>query len=498
MRTLTTARWILGAALILLFMEVQLGYASPLKIHPENPRYFQDSTGRALYFAGSSTWFVLQENGHKADKKRIIEFLNWLKSWGHNYTRVWSFFFYMYNNKGPQKPWPYMRTGPGLANDGLPKFDLTRINTQYVEMVKYFLEEAEKREIFCSIMLFGSGNELRKYDSFKNRVVWHPDNNINVEEKSLKNGKEFYSMTPDLLALQEGHVRRVIDQLNHFDNFAWEIINEAELPVSKEWQYHMIRHVRDYEKTKPKQHLIIMSGGHHEANGILEESPADIISPDASYPNYKEGGPASYADKIVLNDTDHLWGFSRVEQAEVYRKWVWKTFLRGNHCIFMDDYDSFLNNNNGRVNPAYDLVRKNLGYTVDYSMLFSDLAGMVPDTEIASTRYALVNDGQEYLVYFPDDKNESLQERGTSRKVKNYLSRLWATLFSKPGTAKPKRSFIVQMREGTYSRVWFDPTDPKRVQDKLVCDEDGPVVFSIPKEMTKDVVVHMKRIVSTE
>ena len=119
MRTFTPVqRILLCAALIFSSMEVQVGYATPLKIHPDNPRYFQDSTGKALYFAGSSTWFVLQENGHRADKKRITEFLDWLEAWGHNYTRVWSYFFYMNNNKGPQKPWPYMRTGPGLANDG--------------------------------------------------------------------------------------------------------------------------------------------------------------------------------------------------------------------------------------------------------------------------------------------------------------------------------------------------------------------------------------------
>jgi hypothetical protein len=471
---------------------VQVGYATPLKIHPDNPRYFQDSTGKALYFAGSSTWFVLQENGHRADKKRITEFLDWLKAWGHNYTRVWSYFFYMNNNKGAQKPWPYMRTGPGLANDELPKFDLKKMNAQYVDMVRYFLEEAEKREIFCSIMLFGSFNGFRKYESLKNRVAWYPDNNISVGEESLKIGKDFFSMTPDLLALQEGHVRRVIDQFNHFDNLVWEIINEAELPASKEWQYHMTRYIRHYEKTKPKQHLIIMSGGHDEANGILEESPADIISPDSSTQNYKDGGPPSYDDKIVVNDTDHLWGYSSIEQAEDYRKWVWKTFLRGNHAVFMDDYDSFVNGNKGQVNPAYDLVRKNLGYTVDYSKRFWDLGRMLPDTEIASTKYALINDGREYLVYFPDEKHNGAQAERTLPKADSFIDRLWFKFFSK--TNENKRSFSVHLRKGTYNREWFDPTDSIKIKDRLFCDEDGPMVFSIPGEMTGDVLVYIQRI----
>ena len=330
------------------------------------------------------------------------------------------------------------------------KFDLSQPNEKYFELVHYFIEEIEKRDMYCSIMMFGSGISFRKKDSYEKRNAWNPQNNINPQTSTIKVGADFYSMAPGLLSLQEDHVRRVIDHLNHFDNFAWEIINEAELPASKEWQYHMIRYIRDYEKTKPKQHLIIMSGGNNEAKGSLEDSPADIISPDTSFQDYKDGGPAAYVEKIVVNDTDHLWGFSKVEQAEVYRKWVWKTFLRGNHAVFMDDYDSFINGNNGQVNPAYDLIRKNLGYTVDYSMRFSDLALMVPDTEIASTRYALVNAGQEYLVYFPDDENESVKKEASSRNVKSFVSRLWSKFFSKPQPTN--RSFTVKMRKGIISQ----------------------------------------------
>ena len=471
---------------------VSEGSGAPLTVHPHNSRLFANGAGNPVYMAGSATWFILYEEAHPIDRRRISAFLDWLQSWGHNYTRVWSFSFYVTNSAASPHSFPYLRTGPGSANDGGLKFDLTRPNVAYLELVSLFLEELEKRRMYCSIMLFGSGNSFREKNVYERQNAWHPHNNINAETEVIERGADFYSMAPGLLSLQENHVRWVIDGLNHFDNFVWEIINEAELPASKNWQYHMIRFIRDYEKTKPKQHLVIMSGGNNEAGGILEDSPADIISPDASFGDYRRGGPAAYDEKIVINDTDHLWGFSKVEQAELYRKWVWKTFLRGNHPIFMDDYDSFINGNNGKINPVYDGVRKNMGDTIDYARRFADLARMLPDPEAASTRYALVDAGREYLVYFPGDGDKGAKKESPAPDALRFIGRLWSKVTSQPRPGA--RSFTVNLPPGTYRREWFDPTRAKRLQDTLTCGKEGPVVFDVPAEMTDDVVVYLKRV----
>ena len=34
----------------------------PLRVHPDNPRYFTDETGRAVYLTGAHTWNNLQNN----------------------------------------------------------------------------------------------------------------------------------------------------------------------------------------------------------------------------------------------------------------------------------------------------------------------------------------------------------------------------------------------------------------------------------------------------
>jgi hypothetical protein len=68
----------------------------------------------------------------------------------------------------------------------------------------------------------------------------------------------------------------------------------------------MIRYLRVYEATKPKQHLIGMTGDPATAGGRkMFQSVADWVSPDAgsSDSDYKNFGGSGHTRKIVLNDT---------------------------------------------------------------------------------------------------------------------------------------------------------------------------------------------------
>ena len=35
----------------------------PLRVHPQNPRYFADGNGRAIFLTGAHTWANLQDTG---------------------------------------------------------------------------------------------------------------------------------------------------------------------------------------------------------------------------------------------------------------------------------------------------------------------------------------------------------------------------------------------------------------------------------------------------
>jgi hypothetical protein len=164
-------------------------------------------------------------------------------------------------------------------------------------------------------------------------------------------------------------------------------------PASTEWQYHMIDYVHQYEGRKPKQHPVGMTfqyrGG---SNKTLFDSPADWISPNPEG-GYRDDPPAADGRKVILNDTDHLWGIGG-NQA-----WVWKTFLRGLHPIFMDPYDGLVLGE--RFDPQWEPIRRSMGYARRCADRIN-LAAAEPHGELASTRYCLADPGNAYLVYLPD------------------------------------------------------------------------------------------------
>jgi hypothetical protein len=113
----------------------------PLRVHPENPRYFTDGTRmpdgslRAIYLTGSHHWNNLQDSA-KLGKPLTEQFdyegyLRFLEKFNHNFMRMWS--WEVGENDLYYEPAPWIRTGPGTASDGKPKFDLQQFNPEYFQ-----------------------------------------------------------------------------------------------------------------------------------------------------------------------------------------------------------------------------------------------------------------------------------------------------------------------------------------------------------------------------
>ena len=60
----------------------------PLTVHPDNPRYFMDSTGKAVYLTGSHTWSNLQDiTGYdEVPVQAFQDYLDLLEGYHHNYA----------------------------------------------------------------------------------------------------------------------------------------------------------------------------------------------------------------------------------------------------------------------------------------------------------------------------------------------------------------------------------------------------------------------------
>ena len=381
----------------------------PLRVHPDNPRYFMDGSGRAILLTGSHTWSNFQDAGRYAFPRVFgySAYLDFLQAHGHNFFRLWTWEHARWETGRSEDFWfspsAYLRPGPGTALDGQPKFDLTQFNPAYFARLRQRVQQAGQRGLYVSVMLFDGWSVEQKGLGGQNPWRGHPfnaANNVNGIDGDPNHdgeGKETHSLQIGAItALQEAYVRQVVDTVNDLDNVLYELSNESPSGAVA-WEYHLIDYLKGYEAGQPQQHPVGMTalypGGD---NADLYASPADWISPNGSLADPLVGD----GRKVVLNDTDHLCGICGD------RAWVWKSVLRGLNPLFMDAYDGVNFGYPPEFNPGdgkWESLRRNLGYARGYAER-GDLAQMEPRGELASSGYCLAHAAASeaaYLVYLP-------------------------------------------------------------------------------------------------
>jgi hypothetical protein len=215
----------------------------PLRVHPANPRYFTDGSGRAVYLTGSHPWNNLQDMGATTPPPAFdfSAYLDFLEKHGHNFVRLWRFELTEWTGwnekQAPlrfiaQHPWK--RPGPGAALDGLPKFDFEQWDDVHFKRLRSRVQAAQERGIYVSIMLF-EGWCLRQRPSLWAGHPMNAANNINGINGD-PNG-DGYGLEVQMLQvaaitdLQKAYIRKVIDTVNDLDNVLYEISNESPYQV---------------------------------------------------------------------------------------------------------------------------------------------------------------------------------------------------------------------------------------------------------------------------
>jgi hypothetical protein len=391
------------------------GPLAPLKA---NGRYFADPAGRPVYLTGSHVWWNLVGGATwKVDCRQpkpgpfdFGDYLDALKRDNHNFIRLWTIELTRWRECGEDvrislQPW--RRTGPGLASDGLPRFDLTRFEPRYFQRLRARVRAAGTRGVYVSIMLF-EGWGLMNHGPWRWAThPFHEPNNVNRVEADLDGdgtGREFNTLASRrVTALQELYVRRVVNAVYDLDNVLFEIANESGW-YSTAWQYRMIRVLKAHERRKGKRrHPVGMTFQHpHGSNANLYRSPADWISPFAQHDRYLHDPPVAPARKVSLSDTDHHCGLCGDGT------FPWRNFLRGHNVIHMDDFSPA---------PRNQAVRSAMGQTRRYAERL-DLRRTRPRPELASTRYALASPGFEYLVYQPSGGRFTVDLGGPPRRYR--------------------------------------------------------------------------------
>jgi hypothetical protein len=397
--------------------------AGPLTVS-SNPRYFQDANGRALILAGSHTWNNLQDWGSGGVPQTLdfSAYVQFLVQHGQNFTLLWrtelpKFCGLPTTDTNPPDlsvtSHPWQRTGPGMANDGGLKFDLSKLDQTFFDRLRARVAQLDAAGIWTGVYLF-TGEWLNVYRCAGDGHPLTGGNNVNGIDDGGGSGSMNMKAENPITAIEDAMVDKTIDALNDLPNVLWMVSEEADASTAW-WQGHMIAHVRAYEKGKPHQHPVGLAAITGASDQTVYDTDADWVAPFALLSPSMTCGAGTPKCKVNLNDSDHSYFGMWNETAQKNRNYAWENFTRGNQVAFMDPYTTYYprQNRNNCLTPKnaicagpdarWNNFRDNLGYIVASSRKLN-LKAAQPSTTLCSTGYCLGQTpaiGSELLVYAP-------------------------------------------------------------------------------------------------
>jgi hypothetical protein len=257
---------IVGFAVIYIFA-AHTFLSAQIRLHPQNAHYFEYK-GEALILIASSEHYGAVIN-KKFDYKK---YLSVLKKTGLNHTRIFlgdyveskGAFCIETNTLNPDAEsfiCPWRRSAePGYALGG-NKFDLDRWDDDYFARLHDFMKTAEKNGIIVEAVLFFASYTLEYSPLFYK-------NNINGVTPIKAN--QYMTLTSgNLLKRQEDYCRKLVRELNRYDNLIINVANEPwfdnqEHPgfvspppkATREWIRQVSQWNIQTEAQLPKKHLI--------------------------------------------------------------------------------------------------------------------------------------------------------------------------------------------------------------------------------------------------
>jgi hypothetical protein len=328
---------------LILLSAVPGSRAEPIRAHPDNPHYY--------LFRGRPTVLVTSAEHYGAVINRAFDYnayLDALKSHGLNYTRIYPAAFIepegtfdAENTLAPKsevliQPWARSRT-PGYRSGG-SRFDLDRWDPQYFRRLRDFLTQADMRGIVVEVCFFNAQNRGSWPMSplfWKNNIQAAAQIDDYNDVQTLKH--------PDLVRRQEEFVRRIVQEVNSFDNVILEICDEPTVygtskVLAGPWIEHLVGVISQSESELPKKHLLgqQMMGA---VGGLIDFSsnPRQQFKLESAFEKKwrrlrpkldkilaKEPSkrPNSYGEAVAIAERDRgvLWGFGQALYKYVSRE----------------------------------------------------------------------------------------------------------------------------------------------------------------------------------
>lgn len=309
---------------------------APIALHPENPHYFL-WRGRPTILITSAEHYGAVMNLNFDYRK----YLDTLAADGMNYTRVFSgayveplgAFKIARNTLAPLagrfiSPWA-RSDQPGYANGG-NRFDLARWDEAYFTRLKDFVAYAATKNVVVEITLF-----CPMYEDMQWKLSpMNAANNVNGLGGVVRTDVYTLDKHGGLLAVQEALTRKIVTELNGFDNVFFEICNEPYFGgVTVPWQHHIADVIVETERGLPARHLIAQNIANKSAK-IANPHPAVSIF-NFHYATPPDAVAVNYAlDKVIGDDET---GFRGIDDAP-YRTEAWDFVIAGGGLYNNLDY----------------------------------------------------------------------------------------------------------------------------------------------------------------
>jgi hypothetical protein len=382
----------------------------PIALHPDNPHYFQ--------WRGRPTILISSAEHYGAVMNLDFDFrryLDTLAADGMNYTRVFSgayvepegAFKIARNTLAPRPgrfiaPWA-RSSQPGYANGG-NKFDLTRWDDAYFTRLKDFVAYAALKNVIVEVTLFCPMYEEMQWKLSPMNAA----NNVNRFGTGART--DVYSLDSDqgLLTVQIALTRKIVTELNGFDNVFFEICNEPYFGgVTLPWQHRIADAIVETERDLPAKHLLAQNIANKSAR-IASPHPAVSIF-NFHYATPPDAVAANYALNKVIGDDET--GFRGIQDAP-YRTEGWEFILAGGGLYNNLDYSFVAGQEDGTFEyPASQpggggrALRRQLKILSDFIHGF-DFVRMSPNDGIVKgglppggTARALVAPGEAVAIY---------------------------------------------------------------------------------------------------
>ncbi len=463
--------WVLAFPLLAACAAAGANSRAPLELHPDNPHYF--------LFRGKPTVLITSAEHYGAVLNLDFDYtkyvaalaqdrLNLTRTFVGSYVEPAGAFNIARNTLAPAPgrficPWARSDQA-GYANGG-NKFDLNRWDPAYFSRLKDFVAQAGKQGVVVEVNLFCPFYEESQWRLSPQNAA----NNINGIGTVARTNVYTLDRHGGLLAVHEAMSRKIVTELNPFDNVYYEICNEPYFGgVTIEWQHRIADVIVETEKTLPRRHLI----SQNIANGSARiENPHPSVSifnfhyaqpPDAVGLNY-------HLNKVI---GDNETGFRGTNDLP-YRVEAWQFLLAGGGLYNNLDYSfvagfedgtfSYPASQPGGGNPAF---RKQLRVLGDFLREFDflklrPLAGARLGPATGLDVRVLGEPGRAYAVYLGP-----------------------ANVQKKPAAAPTPsdRRVVVTLEvpDGTYRPTWINPVNGEITKGEARRAADGRLTLEVP------------------